>query len=55
MPISQKEFCKRLTELLLSSGYGIADEPHVYLLESGIDSDYGRTVSIDDECRLHFV
>jgi hypothetical protein len=51
----EKEFCERLTDLLLDCGLRIADEPHIYELQSGPDSDYGRTATIDDEGRLHFV
>ncbi len=51
----EKEFCERLTDLLLDCGLGIAGEPHVYELQSGPDSDYGRVATIDDEGRLLFV
>ncbi|MGD0279992.1 MAG: hypothetical protein ABSC11_11880 [Smithella sp.] len=48
------EFCRKLTALLIEYGLGIADEPHIYELQSGSDSDYGRIVSIDDERRIQF-
>lgn len=51
----EKEFCERLTDLLLDCGLGIAGEPHVYELQSDSDSDYGRVATIDDEGRLLFV
>ncbi|MBE2887368.1 hypothetical protein [Geobacter anodireducens] len=51
----EKEFCERLTDLLLDCGLGIAGEPHIYELQSGPDSDYGRVATIDDEGRLLFV
>ena len=55
MTAKENEFCSKLTSLLIEHGYGIADEPHVYELQAGIDSDYGRTTSIDDEGRLQFI
>ena len=51
----EKEFCSKLTTLLIEYGFGIAEEPMVYELNSGIDSDYGRTASIASDGRLHFV
>lgn len=57
----EKEFCEKLTALLLEYGFGIADEPHIYNLVSPEDDpidvaiENSRTVSIDDESRLHFV
>jgi hypothetical protein len=53
--MKEKEFCMKLTELLIEYGYGIADEPHIYELQGGSDSDYGRTASIDDAGRLQFI
>lgn len=55
MTNKESEFCVKLTTLLLEYGFGIADEPHIYELQSGSDSDYGRTASIDDDGRLQFV
>jgi len=55
MTNKESEFCMKLTELLIKYGLGIADEPHIYELQSGSDSDYGRIASIDDDRRLQFV
>jgi len=54
MTDKEREFCMKLTELLFEYGFGIADEPHVYELRTGSDSDYGRSASIDDDKRLQF-
>jgi hypothetical protein len=55
MNIKEQNFCAELTTLLVKHGYGIADAPRVYELQSGPDSDYGRNVSIDGEGHLNFV
>lgn len=54
MEKKELEFCQELTELLLKYGYGIADEPHIFELKTGSDSDYGRTASINEEGKLEF-
>lgn len=51
----EKEFCEKLTDLLLACGLGIAGEPHVFELQNGSDSDYGRVATITDEGQLLFV
>lgn len=51
----EKEFCRELTELLLKHGFGIAGEPYIYELQSGPDSDYCRSASINDDGQLLFV
>ncbi len=55
MTDKEREFSTKLTALLFECGFGIADEPHIYELQYGIDGDEGRKVSIDDNGQLHFV
>lgn len=55
MNVKEQNFCAELTALLMKHGYGIADSPHIYELQAGPDSDYGRTASIDGEGHLEFV
>ncbi len=55
MTDKEREFATKLTALLFEYGFGIADEPHIYELQYGIEGDGERKVSIDNNGRLQFV